>query len=70
MSGEANHEKLDFRSDIQRLPLTNDGLAILTAAQAICDKIASLTASLDNIVEAICDEHPKMRPNKAALASA
>lgn len=36
--------------------------AILTAAHAICDRIESLTASVDNLVEVISDRHPTFTP--------
>lgn len=36
--------------------------AILAAAHAICDRIESLSASVDNIVEAISDRSPAFTP--------
>ncbi len=39
--------------------------AILASAHAICDRIESLTALVDNLVEVISDRHPTFTPRSA-----
>lgn len=42
--------------------------AAFTAASIVADAIKSLTASVDNLVEVLCDQHPTFTPKAAVSA--